>query len=135
LATNNKDFEIKNGIVVRGNTATVAGNTVLTTASAINQSQLTTSVSSKSANYSIVAADRNSIIGVTAAATITIDNVLSVGERIDFIQTGAGQITFAAGSGVTLNSKGSLLKTAAQYSGATVICSASGIYTLIGDIA
>lgn len=92
-------------------------------------------VDNKTANYTIVAADENHIIRSTGSAiTITIANVLAIGERIDFLQDGAGQITFAAGAGVTIRSKDSKLKTAAQYSGATVICVASGIYHLIGDL-
>jgi len=101
----------------------------------MNQSALTTTVSDKSANYTIIAGDKNSVIRSTnSAITITIANVLAVGERIDFIQFGSGQITFAAGSGVTLASADSLLKTAKQYAGATVICVASGVYSLIGNL-
>jgi len=33
-----------------------------------------------------------------------------------------------------LNSKGSKLKTAGLYSGATIICLASGSYLLVGDL-
>jgi hypothetical protein len=95
---------------------------------------LTTTVSDKSAGYTIVSGDANSVIRSTGSAiTITIANVLSVGQRIDFIQSGAGQITFAA-SGVTLQSADSLLKTAKQHAGATVICVASGVYALIGNL-
>jgi hypothetical protein len=36
LATSNKDFKIKNGLIVEGDSATVNGNDVLTTASSIN---------------------------------------------------------------------------------------------------
>jgi hypothetical protein len=61
--------------------------------------------------------------------------VLNVGDRIDFIQDGSGQVTFAAGSGVTLQSFGSLVKTAGQYAAATVECVASGQYRLIGNLA
>jgi len=101
----------------------------------MNQSNLTTTVSDKSANYTIIAGDKNSVIRSTnSAITITIANVLAIGERIDFIQFGSGQITFAAGSGVTLASADSLLKTAKQYAGATVICVASGVYSLIGNL-
>jgi hypothetical protein len=93
------------------------------------------SVSNKTANYSTVAADAGNTINSTGSAiTITVDNNLTAGQRIDFVQTGSGQITFAAGSGVTLNSKGAKLKTAGQYSGATVICLASGSYLLVGDL-
>jgi DNA-binding IscR family transcriptional regulator len=96
---------------------------------------LRSAISDKSANYTIVAADAGSTIRSTSTAiTITIANVLSVGDRIDFIQYGTGQVTFAAGSGVTLNSSGSKVKTYGQYSGVTVMCVASGIYCLIGDL-
>lgn len=92
-------------------------------------------VTDKSANYSIVAGDAYSLIRSTSTAiTITIDNVLTAGQRIDFAQYGSGQITFAAGTGVTLNSADSLLKTAKQYAGVTVECVASGVYWLVGNL-
>jgi hypothetical protein len=74
------------------------------------------------------------LITNSAAITITVDNVLAVGEQVDFLQNNASQITFAAGSGVTLNSKDSNLKTAAQYSPASVKCISSGVYVLVGDL-
>ena len=92
-------------------------------------------VSNKSANYSTVAGDAGNTINSTGSAiTITIDNNLTASQRIDFTQSGTGQITFVAGSGVTLNSKGGKLKTAGQYSAATVLCLASGSYLLVGDL-
>jgi len=92
-------------------------------------------ISDKSANYSIVSGDAYKLIRSTnSAITITIDNVLTVGQRIDFAQYGTGQVTFAAGSGVTLNSADSLLKTAKQYAGVTVECVASGVYWLVGNL-
>lgn len=96
---------------------------------------ITTAQTDKSANYSIVAGDKNTYIRSTnSAITITIDNVLSVGESVNFIQAGSGQITFAAGSGVTLYSADSKVKTAKQYAAATVVCGASGVYYLIGNL-
>jgi hypothetical protein len=95
----------------------------------------TGSVSSKTANYTTVATDAGNTINSTSTAiTVTVSNTLTAGQRIDFVQTGAGQITFAAGSGVTLNSKGAKLKTLAQYSAASVLCLASGSYLLVGDL-
>jgi hypothetical protein len=92
--------------------------------------------SDKSANYSIVAGDLGTTIRSTGSAiTITIDNVLTQqGDRIDFIQAGAGQITFAAGSGVTLSSADAKLKTAKQFAGASVVFGGSGVYYLIGNL-
>lgn len=92
--------------------------------------------SDKSANYSIVASDLGTTIRSTGSAiTITIDNVLTQqGDRIDFIQAGAGQITFAAGSGVTLSSADAKLKTAKQFAGASIVFGGSGVYYLIGNL-
>ncbi len=91
-------------------------------------------VENKSSNYSIVSGDAGKLITNSSAITITVDDVLSVGEQIDFLQNASGQITFTAGSGVTLNSKDSNLKTSAQYSPATIKCLSSGVYVLVGDL-
>jgi hypothetical protein len=98
---------------------------------------IATGVSDKSADYAIVSGDKNTYIRLTGGTgrTFTIDNVLAVGESVNFIQDGSGQITFLAGSGVTLQSVEGKLKTNKQYSGATVVCVASGQYRLVGDLA
>lgn len=87
--------------------------------------------------YSTQSSDANKIIYSTGGSsyTITVANVLTAGQWIDVVQYGAGQITFAAGSGATLQSAGGRLKTSAQYSMATIICVASGIYVVAGDLA
>jgi len=61
-----------------------------------------------------------------------VPDVLTDGQSVNFIQAGAGQITFA-GSGITINSKNSNLKTAGQFSGASIV-KAGGAYYLIGDL-
>ena len=87
--------------------------------------------------YTIQAGDAQNTVFVNNATgtTVTIDDVLAVGERIDFIQKGAGAITFAAGSGVTLDSKDSKLDTNGQFAAATVIKEATNTYYLIGNLA
>lgn len=92
-------------------------------------------VSNKTANYTTASTDAGNTINSTGSAiTVTVNNNLTAGQRIDFVQTGSGQITFAAGSGVSLASKNSKLKTAGQYSAATILCLASGSYILVGDL-
>lgn len=91
-------------------------------------------VQTKGSNYALQASDSGTLIINSGAITITVDDVLSAGEQIDFLQNNASQITFAAGSGVTLNSKDGNLKTAAQYSPASVKCISSGVYVLVGDL-
>jgi hypothetical protein len=95
--------------------------------------QFTPTTSDKSAGYTIQSSDVNSYIRSTGSAiTITVPDVLTDGQSVNFIQAGAGQITFA-GSGIAILSKDSRLKTAAQYSGASIV-KVSGSYYLIGDL-
>ena len=87
------------------------------------------------ANHTLLASDAGSYIYVTATATITIADVLAVGETVNFISTTADAVDFAAGAGVTLYSKESKVLFAAQYSGASVTKKASGEYFIVGDLA
>ena len=100
----------------------------------LNMNDIATDFQAKSSSYTIVAGDENTFIRVSAAATITVANVLGAGESINFIQTGTGQITFTPGSGVTLLSVDSKRKTKGQYSAATLVAQGGGTFYLIGDL-
>lgn len=56
------------------------------------------------------------------------------GDRVDVVQIGAGQVTFTAGAGVTINSKDGNLALTGQYSGASLYYRGSDIWVLIGDL-
>lgn len=90
-------------------------------------------VENKSANYTIQSTDAGKLIMNSAAITITVQG-LSVGQQVDFFQNSSSQITFTPGSGITIVSKDSKLKTAAAYSAASVKCIASNTYALVGDL-
>ena len=94
-----------------------------------------TTVTEQATSRAIVAGDANSFVYATAAITITVDDELAIGESINFIQNAAGVITFAAGAGVTLNSKEALLDTNGQFTGASLTKKAANSYYLIGDLA
>lgn len=129
LETDTRKYKIGNGSTAWNSLA--YGSLVGT----MNASAIVTTVSDKSANYSLLAADENTIIRSTGSAiTITIPNVLNVGESVQFLQDGSGQITFTAGTGATLQAPGGKLKTTGQYSWAAVVCVASGQYRLTGDL-
>lgn len=66
--------------------------------------------------------------------TITVPPGLTGTEPFMVEQSGTGQITFAAGAGVTINSAGGALSSANQYSVLTLIPKGSDVYTLIGDL-
>ena len=103
----------------------------------LNASVIETTVKAVTGTYSMISSDRGKLLQSTSGTsyTFTVANVLAVGERVDVVQDGAGQITFAAGSGVSLASAGGKLKTNVQYSAATILCIGSGLYRLIGDLA
>jgi hypothetical protein len=78
-------------------------------------------------------ADAGKLYQNSGTVTVTVTG-LTAGQQVDFVQTNAGQITFAAGSGITLSSKESKLKTAGQYSAASVKCIGTNTYVLVGDL-
>lgn len=91
--------------------------------------------------YTLVAADLGKLVTLSNAGAITLTippSVFSAGNQIHIQQIGAGQVTLAQGAGVTITSTGataSAPKLRAQYSAATIICTASNTFTVLGDLA
>ena len=90
--------------------------------------------------YTAVAADSGKLVTLSNASAITVTlppSTYAVGEQINFVQLGAGQVTFAQGSGVTIVSTGataSAPKISKQYAAATAICTASNTFLVIGAL-
>jgi hypothetical protein len=93
----------------------------------------TQEIVSVGSSRALTSTDTGKLITNSGAITITVEGI-AVGKQVDFVQTNAAQITFVAGSGVTLNSKNGNLKTAAQYSPASIKCIATDSYILVGDL-
>lgn len=91
--------------------------------------------------YTLVAADLGKLVTLSNASGITLTvppSVFSTGNQIHIQQIGAGQVTLAQGSGVTITSTGataSAPKLRAQYSAATILCTGSNTFTVLGDLA
>lgn len=91
--------------------------------------------------YTLVASDSAKLVTLSNASGITLTvppSVFSTGNQIHIQQIGAGQVTLAQGAGVTITSTGatsSAPKLRAQYSAATIICTASNTFTVLGDLA
>jgi len=91
--------------------------------------------------YTLVAADLGKIVTLSNASGITLTvppSVFATGNIINIQQIGVGQVTLAQGAGVTITSTGasaSAPKLRARYSAASIICTASNTFTVIGDIA
>lgn len=91
-------------------------------------------------SYTLVLTDAGKMVTMANASAITLtvppnaSVAFPVNTRIDLLQYGAGQVTVAAGSGVTIYSKASALKLSAQYAGATLWKKATNTWVLVGDI-
>jgi len=91
--------------------------------------------------YTLVASDSGKLVTTSNASAITLTippSVFAVGEQINVQSIGAGLTTLAAGSGVTITSTGATSSAPiirASKSAITIICTASNVFTVIGDIA
>ena len=75
----------------------------------------------------------------TVSRTVTVPpSVFTAGQIINVQRIGTGAVPFAAGSGVTITSTGASAAAPtlrAQYSAASIVCTASDTFTVLGDIA
>ena len=91
--------------------------------------------------YTLVAGNLNQLVTLNNASSITLTvppSVFSAGDVINIAQIGAGQVTLAQGAGVTITSTGataSAPKLRVRYSAASIICTASNTFLVVGDIA
>ena len=90
--------------------------------------------------YTPAVTDVNKLVQLNNAAAITVTvpaSVFSAGQQVNIQQIGAGQIT-VQGDGTTVltstGASGPAPKTRAQYSAATIVCTSSNNFTVIGDL-
>lgn len=87
-------------------------------------------------SYSIVLSDANKLITMSngSASTITLNTSTNfgVGNKVDVVQLGSGQVTIV-GTGVTVVTTPGL-KFRTQYSIASIICIATNTYLVAGDV-
>jgi hypothetical protein len=125
---------------------TLTGVVTLTGTQTLTNKTLTAPVinidfNAQTAAYTLVASDASKLVTVsdTVSRTVTIPpSVFSAGQIINVQRIGTGAVPFAAGAGVTITSTGATAAAPtlrARYSAASVICTASNTFTVIGDIA
>ena len=88
--------------------------------------------------YTLVAGDSGTVVEFTNASAVTVTvppSVFSTGQVVEIFQYGAGQVTLSPGSGVTLRSDASRVKTAGQYATIGLRCRASNEFVVSGDVA
>jgi len=90
--------------------------------------------------YTLVIGDLGKMVTLSNASGITLTvppSVFATGNQINIQQIGVGQVTLAQGAGVTITSTGataSAPKLRARYSAATIICTGSNTFTVVGDL-
>jgi hypothetical protein len=106
--------------------------------------QRSTTTTTSGSTYTLALTDANNVVTTTNTSGVTVTvppSIFGAGDQITVLQDAAGQVTFAAGSGVTIVSTGaatSAPKIRAAYAGATVYYKTGGAtptVTIVGDIA
>ena len=91
--------------------------------------------------YTLALSDSGKFVTQSNASAITTtippntDVAFPIGTQVNLLQLGAGQVTVAAGAGVTLRSAGSLVNISAQYAVVTCVKIATDEWVLIGNLA
>ena len=98
-----------------------------------------TVINQQAGAYTPALADRDKLVEVSSATGVTVtipansSVAYPVGTSIDILQTGAGQVTIAAGAGVTVNATPGL-KLRTQWSSATLFKRATDTWVVFGDL-
>jgi predicted nucleic acid-binding Zn-ribbon protein len=127
------------GTVALPATSSVTFNGTALSVTLDEKANKTAGISSKTAAYTFANGDVNMIFeynsASAAAFTIPADNSFwPVGQRLEVLQVGSGQLTISGGSGVTVNGTPTT-KTRTQWSGATIIKRAANTFVVVGDLA
>ena len=90
--------------------------------------------------YTLVLSDRGGLVTLANASPITLtvptnaSVAFAVGTQIGLLQTGAGQVTIAGASGVTVTSFGSLTKLAGNGALAVLVKTGTNTWYLMGQL-
>jgi hypothetical protein len=98
-------------------------------------------INAKTANYTLVAGDVNKLLTMSSASTTTFtvpNGVFTAGQQINVQGIGTGLVQIRNDGTTTLTSTGATSGTPnlrAQFSAATIVCTGTNTFTVIGDIA
>jgi len=129
VAATGGDTNISLNLVAKG-TGTVQANAVPLALARLGLNAQTVTT------YTLVVADLNKVVTLTNANPITLtvpNGVFSAGDQIHLAQLGAGQVTVAS-DGTSVIQPSTTLKLTAQYSAASLICTTSNNFLLLGNI-
>ena len=117
------------------------GVSVTNASGSITVSSTATTINAQTGtSYTAVLLDAGKLITCSNAAAITLtvppnsSVAFPIGTQVLVAQKGAGAITFTQGSGVTINSRGSLTASNGQYAMAALVKESTDVWYLSGDL-
>jgi hypothetical protein len=128
------------GDITAVNTAVTSGLTGGAASGAVDLSLLLNFNAQTGTTYTLVSTDLNKLVTTSNASAVTVTvppSVFSAGQQINVQSIGVGLTSFAQGAGVTITSTGASASAPilrARYSAATIICTASNTFTIVGDL-
>lgn len=128
------------GTVSSTEIANIDGSTSNIQAQLNDTTTLDFGINARTASYTLALSDNYKLVTMSSASALTLTVppnsavAFPIGANITIVGINTGQVTIAAGSGVTINSAASALKLRLQYSTATLIKTAENTWLLMGDI-
>jgi hypothetical protein len=133
-------------IAIDATVATLTGTQTLTnktlTSPTINTPKTTIGFNAQTGTtYSLVLTDQDKLVTLNNASAITLtvpNGIFNAGQQINVQAIGAGQVSIVSDGTTVLTSTGATStapKLRAQYSAATIVCTSSNNFTVIGDLA
>lgn len=126
-------------LVGKATTDTLTNKTL--TAPVINTAKINLALNAQTGTtYTLIAADSGKLVTSDNANPVVVTippSVFAAGEQVNIQSIGVGLTSFVAGAGVTVTSTGATFAAPvlrARFSAATVICTASNTFTVIGDL-
>ncbi len=94
------------------------------------------SVFEKTGNYTLVVTDNLNILTFNSATdiTLTVPAGLPVGFNVSVYQIGNGKVTIVGAGGATIRNRLSRFKTAGQDAGVGIVCTATNVFHVTGDL-
>jgi len=119
----------------------ISGGTAPASFGDVKAEFIATTLQGKSANYTVTAADTNTVLNVTSQATVTVPDVItSIGDRVDIMRNTSGTVFIAAGTGVSswagggTAGAGVVFYIHTSYAAASVMKTGANEYRVIGQV-
>ena len=89
-------------------------------------------------SYTLALADAHKLVVLNKATALNVtvptdSTAFAIGDQVNLLQTGAGQVTVVGAAGVTVSAQGTKLKLNGQFSIATLIKIAANSWVLVGN--